>query len=217
MRIALLLIALVCSEAFADDAGFHEAAAAQFRSMLATLSAKGRLDDDPALLVRVRRIGAGLVVAAGEVRPDTSKWSWELHVTSDPSQNAFCMAGGKVLVGGAFVGRLGLSDGELAMLLGHEIAHAVAGHRREVSTSTTDSDPAGEIRAAAIAVAQEDEADRLGMELAHRAGWPAASLVGFFDKVAAREPAGTFSSTHASSAARAEAARALARTLGMPQ
>ena len=213
MRIAVAFIALLCSAALADDTAFREAAAVQYRAMLAAMSAKGRLDDDPILLERVRRIGAGIIAAAGQARPETSTWPWEIHVTSDPSQAAFCMAGGKVLVGRAFVARLALTDGELAMLLGHEIAHAVADHRREASRATMESDPAAEVREASIAVMQEDEADRIGMELAHRAGWPAASLVGFFDKLAAREPAGSFSSTHASAAARAEAARTMARAL----
>jgi predicted Zn-dependent protease len=214
MRFAALFLALLCSAAIADDAAFREAAAVQYRAMLAAMSAKGTLDNDAILLERVRRIGAGLVAAAGTARPETSGWAWEIHVTSDPSRAAFCMAGGKVMVGRAFVAQLALTDGELAMLLGHEIAHAVADHRREASRATMESDPAAEIRDASIAVMQENEADRIGMELALRAGWPAASLLGFFDKLAAREPAGTFNSTHASAAARAEAARAMARSLG---
>ena len=223
MRIALLFLAFCGAAALAqprilsspaDDVAFRDEAAVQYRKILASVSAKGKLDDDPVLLARVRRITAGLAIAASQVRAETSSWSWEVHVTSDPSKGAFCMAGGKLLIGRALVQGLDLTDGELAMLLGHEIAHAVADHRREVSRTTMDTDPAAEIREAAIAVGQEDEADRIGMDLAHRAGWPAASLVGFFDKLAAHESPGTFNSSHASAASRAVAARAMARTLG---
>jgi predicted Zn-dependent protease len=147
------------------------------------------------------------------VRPETSAWQWEVHVTTDPSKIAFCMAGGKILIGRALVRDLDLTDGELAMLLGHEIAHAVADHRRAASRSAMESDPAGELREAALAIKQEDEADRIGMGLAHRAGWPAASLAGFFDKLAARESAGTFNASHGTAAARATAAHALAGEL----
>jgi predicted Zn-dependent protease len=223
MRVALCFLAFCAAAALAQSPkapgpaeaeAFRNEAAAHYRTILASVSARGRLDDDPVLLARMRRVAAGLIVAAGEVRPETSTWSWEVHVTSDPSTGAFCMAGGKILVGRALVRELELTDGELAMLLGHEIAHAVADHRREVSRATMEADPAGEIRAAAIAVIQEDEADRVGMGLAHRAGWPASSLVGFFDKLAAQESPGTFNSTHASAATRAAAARTMARTLG---
>lgn len=197
-----------------DDDAFRAEAAVQYRKILAGLAAKGKLDDEAILLARVRRIAAGVIVAAAQMRPATSSWPWEAHVTTDASTSAFCMAGGKLLVGAPFVARLELTDAELAMLLGHEIAHAVADHRREASRATMESDPAEEVRAARIAVMQEDEADRIGMELAHRAGWPATALAGFFDKLAALEPAGTFNSSHSTAASRASAARAMARRLG---
>jgi predicted Zn-dependent protease len=192
---------------------FRKEAATHYRTILAGLATKGILDDDEALLARVRRISPGLIAAAAQMRAEVTAWSWEVHVTSDPSKGAFCMAGGKVLVGSELVRRLALTDGELAMLLGHEIAHAVAGHRRAASRLTMESDATEEMREAAIALAQEEEADRIGMELAHRAGWPAASLVTFFDKLAALEWAGTFSASHPTAAARAAAARILAEKL----
>ena len=196
-----------------DDTAFRDEAAARYRTIVARLSASGKLDEDGAALDRARRIAGGLIVAAKALRPATGTWSWEVHVTGDASVAAFCMAGGKILLGSPFVRRLDLGDGELAMLIGHEMAHAVAGHRRETVRSGFDADPAEEVRQARIAVMQEKEADEIGMNLAFRAGWPAASLVSFFDKLAAQEPAGTFNSSHAPASLRAEDARALARTL----
>jgi predicted Zn-dependent protease len=198
----------------ADDAAFRAEAAAQYGRILASLSARGKLDDDQAMLDRVRRVARGLIAAAADVRPETAAWSWEVHVTSDASKAAFCMAGGKILIGGELVRSLDLRDGELAMLLGHEIAHAVAGHRREAVRSSMEADVAQEVRQAELAVAQEDEADRIGMDLAYRAGWPPASLVSFYDKLAAREPPGTFNSSHPSAQSRAAMAREMARKLG---
>ena len=197
----------------ADSREFREEAAAQYRKILTGLSTRGKLDDDEVMLERVRRISRGLVIAAAEVRPETAAWSWEIHVTSDASKGAFCMAGGKLLVGSVFVKRLDLDDGELAMLLGHEIAHAVAGHRREAARASMESDAAEEIRQAQIAVMQENEADRIGMDLAYRAGWPTAGLVSFYDKLAAQEGPGTFNSSHPSAQSRATTARAIAQTL----
>jgi predicted Zn-dependent protease len=196
-----------------EDEAFRNAAAAQYRKILASLSAKGHLDDDQATLERVRRITRGLIAAAAEVRPETGTWSWEVHVTGDRSKGAFCIAGGKILVGSALIKRLDLGDGELAMLLGHEIAHAVAGHRREAAGSSMDADAAEEIRQAEIAIMQENEADQIGMGLAYRAGWPTASLVSFYDKLAAQEGPGTFNSSHPSAQSRAAMARAMAQQL----
>jgi predicted Zn-dependent protease len=197
----------------ADDAAFRDEAAAQYRKVLASLWARSKLDDDEVMLDRVRRVARGLIAAAANARPETAAWSWEIHVTSDASKGASCMAGGKILIGGELVKSLDLRDGELAMLLGHEIAHAVAGHRREAARSSMEADAAQEIRQAEIAVMQEDEADRIGMDLAYRAGWPTTSLVSFYDKLAAREPPGTFNSSHPSAQSRAAMAREMARKL----
>jgi predicted Zn-dependent protease len=227
MRINLLAMAALWAAAgcalqvFAADGSmganhedaFRSEAAAEYRKILFRLSARGKLDDHEALLLRVRKIGAGLIIAAASQRAETSEWRWEIHVTSEPAVGAICMAGGKILVGSAVVTRLQLTDGELAMMLGHEIAHAVMDHRREIARSTIDSDAAEDIRQAGIAVKQESEADRIGMGLAYRAGWPAASLVSFFDKLSAAEPPGTFNSSHPDAASRASAARLMALEL----
>ena len=200
--------------AWAETQAFRDAAAVRYRAILGGLGARRALDDDDAARERVRRIAAGLIIAAAAERPDTAAWSWEVHVTSDPAQGAFCMAGGKVLVGSVLVRRLALDDGELAMLLGHEMGHALASHRREVARGSIDTDAAAEVRQAELAMAQEVEADRIGMRLAYRAGWPVASLVSFYDKLAAVEQPGTFNSSHPSAASRAALAKAMAAKLG---
>ena len=64
-------------------------------------------------------------------RLQAASWEWEIHTTSDPDWDASCLAGGKLLVGTKFIDQLALDDGELATLLGHEIAHALAEHHRE--------------------------------------------------------------------------------------
>jgi len=212
--ISWIFAAFFSAAALAQPAdALRNEAAAQYRRILAGFSARGKLDDDAALLGRTRRISAGLIIAAADVRAETAAWSWEVHMTSDASTGAFCMAGGKVLVGGELVKRLGLSDGELAMLLGHEIAHAVAGHRREIPRMEMESDPAEDIRQIEIALMQEREADEIGMRLAYRAGWPASSLASFYEKLAAQEIPGTFNSSHPSAASRVTWARAMAREL----
>ena len=209
-RLAGVAASLITTSAWtADNSALLREAQGEYARVIAAYAARGALDE-PAMLARVESIAARLVAAVTLERPETTGWRWEFHVTGDPSVSAFCMAGGKVLVGAAFVRRLDLDEAELAMLISHEMAHAFAGHRRARAPATsTDEDPAGETRANQIAIEQEDEADRLGLQLAQRAGWHAAALAGFFDKLAAAEPAGTFSASHASAARRAANARAM--------
>src|SRR5258708_4663381 len=159
---------------------FHREAAARYRAILSGLRERHVLDDDEAMLRRVHPVAYGLIAAATAERPESAAWSWEVHVTSDPKKGAFCMAVGKVLIGSALVRRLALDDGELAMLLAHEMAHALAEHRREVAGGAIDTDATLEARQAERAISQEIEADRIGMSLAYRAGWPLASLVRFY-------------------------------------
>ncbi|NYE62383.1 putative Zn-dependent protease [Duganella sp. 1224] len=159
------------------------------------------IDRDDAFTARVRRIAGALIAQARRDYPDTAGWAWEVHTTDTPEQNADCMAGGKILVSQAYVERLGLSDAELAMLLAHEIQHAALRHnlleyqaalRLAPSWAArpfaeleyaVDNDRALMALLADTNYAQEQEADREGLLLAWRAGWPAAALTGYFRKM----------------------------------
>ena len=64
---------------------------------------------------------------------DVKNYEWEFNLVQDPSANAFCMPGGKIVV---YEGLLPYTQNEtaLAIVLGHEIAHAVAKHSAEQLT-----------------------------------------------------------------------------------
>ena len=211
---AVLLVASVgCAAGTRDNATPNLAAEGMsaYQGIISQLASRSRLDDDPVLLERLAPIFRRLIQAAGRSYPGSRDWAWELHVTSDPAFSAFCILGGKVLVGSRFVQQLKLDDDELAMLLAHEMSHALAGHLRErAPQGGMEDNLAWENHESAIALRQESEADRLGLSLARDAGFPVAGLLGFFDKLAAAEPAGTFSSTHPSARTRAAQVRAWA-------
>lgn len=192
------------------------------------LAATGRLDEDRALLARLRYISAELIRVAVELKPEAAQWQWEVHTTSDPEVDAICMAGGKILVGSAFVHQLDLTDGELATLLGHEVAHVVAEHAREtfseamllnrfpvvpleVVMARLDSDLSLQMRLSKLSSLQESEADQLGMVLVHRAGWAALDMVSFYRKLAAGEQSALVSSAYPATASRLSMARGMAR------
>jgi predicted Zn-dependent protease len=188
------------SEEVVDDA-----AAAAYFSRLATLESHGLLDDDAQVLERVRRLGPPLIREASQLKPAARLWNWELHTTSAADETAFSMAGGKLLFSSSFIRRLELADGELATLMAHEIAHAIAEHQREaysqvffrnrartpLSVSTAmaslDTNWSLQIELARLSRLQESEADQLGMTLAHSAGWDTAGMVSFYRKLIAEE------------------------------
>jgi predicted Zn-dependent protease len=206
--------------------------AVRYHEIVAELAAKGTLDDDPVMQERVRGITARLVDAAVAVMPVAGLWTWEVHTTSDPNQEASCMAGGKLLVGIKYVQRLALNDAELATLLGHEVAHAVAEHHREQLSSVLrigprqplrpldmiisqlDTDLSLQIRLSELSRIQEAEADQLGMILAHHAGWPATGMVSFYRKLAAANSPTFTDWSHPPALARLRMAEGLAILFG---
>jgi predicted Zn-dependent protease len=151
---------------------------------------------DPALVGYVREIGRRLVAQAAQ--PSAP---YEFHVADDSEPNAFALPGGFVYVTRGILA-LANSEDELAGVMGHEIGHVVARHSvRQLEASTPFAllfgipsaivgvvSPAlagilggvGKL-ASGIVLApysreQERDADRIGIELAARAGWDPAGL-----------------------------------------
>lgn len=219
-----------------QDLGFpvrdvHLRSSFEYQGQLVELASEGRLDDDPDLLHRAQTIMERLARTARQMKPESASWHWEIHVTSDPSVNAQCMAGGKLLIGSAFVREMQLDDGELAVLISHEMAHALADHYRETLSSAyrisslpatslevvmlqLDSDLSIQLRLARLSAIQEKEADQLGMILAHRAGWPTHAIVRFYEKLAANEKPSALSFSHPPAASRLSMAKGMARLFG---
>jgi predicted Zn-dependent protease len=242
MRYFLLLL-LVASQADAQvpDSGrwqelrfsaeeVGQRAEDQYIEQMVSLAAAERLDRDKTLLLRVRRIAEGLLRAASGLKPDSAGWAWEVHVTDGPTIEAESQAGGKLLVGRQFVERLQLDDGELAVLLAHEIAHVLAEHEREtLSEALLDSrrdlpldvvaerlasDVPLQFRLSKLSAIQEREADQLGMIIAYRAGWSCSAMLSFYSKLAAAFPSSTLLATHPSGATRLSLAKGMSRLLG---
>jgi predicted Zn-dependent protease len=211
----------------ADEVG--QRAEDNYIEQTVSLAAAGRLDHDRMLLARVRRIAEGLVGAALQLKPDTAGWQWEVHVTDDPSIEAESQAGGKLLVGTTFVARLALDDGELAVLLAHEVAHVIAEHEREaLSEALLDSrrdlpldvvaerlasDLGLQLRLSKLSALQEREADQLGMLIAHLAGWDSTAMLRFYRKLAAESNGPALLASHPSATTRLSLAKGMARLL----
>ena len=73
-----------------------------------------------------------LVAQAVKMRPDSAKWQWSVQVIDDPKTvNAWCMAGGRMALYTGLIMKVDPTDDELAQVMGHEIAHALANHTAE--------------------------------------------------------------------------------------
>lgn len=203
-----------------------------YRERIDALRQAHVLDDDAAFHARVQRIAGPLLAQAARDYPVSADWPWEIHTTTDPEEHAYAMAGGKLLVSSAYVAQQGLSDAELAMVLAHEIAHAVLLHNLLEYEAAMQLDPGWAARPfaeleyavdhdgalmaklAPLGVAQELEADRAGLTLAARAGWPPHALAGYFRKlVQASSAPNAAGFAHPSPAVRWRAARELAQAL----
>jgi predicted Zn-dependent protease len=205
-----------------------------YAQTLKPLAAEGKVDNDPALKKRITAITERLVAQAVKMRPETAKWDWSIKVIDDPDVvNAWCMAGGKMAIYTGLIEKVHPTDDEIAQVMGHEIAHALANHQAEkmsvamatsmgvVVVGAASDRPGlamtGAAAAAALAIklpnsrAAETEADRIGIELAAKAGYDPRAAVTLWEKMAkvgGSQPP-QFLSTHPSPANRLQTLRAL--------
>ena len=94
---------------------------------------------------------------------ELSGYKWEFNLVEDPQVNAWCMPGGKVVV---YTGILPLTQNEagLAVVMGHEIAHAIAEHGNERMSQALLAQAGG----VALSVAMKEEPDRNAKHVACR-------------------------------------------------
>ena len=222
-RLALLLLLVVpaCTtspltgrEQFllvSDSMAVSESAAA-YAQMMGELGKKKQIEAGTPRAEKVKEITDKLVKQAVRVRPDAAGWQWEVQVINDPKTvNAFCMAGGKMAIYSGMWDQLKATDDEIAQVMGHEIAHALADHTRErmsiamttaaattvaaIAVSSRTESPAaglaltGAQLAAVLAIQLpnsrngEAEADQIGIELAARAGYDPKAAVTLWEKM----------------------------------
>jgi predicted Zn-dependent protease len=178
-----------------------------------------QLSQDQGKVQMVRRVGRRIqqsverYFAREDLSDELAGYEWEFNLVEDDQINAFAMPGGKVVV---YTGLLPVARDEtgLAVVMGHEIAHAVAKHGNERMSQVLVTQMAGMGLAAALqsqpgttrqlAMAafgagatvgfllpysrvQESEADRLGLIFMAMAGYDPREAVGFWKRMAAKK------------------------------
>jgi len=182
----------------------------QYAQMLKEAASKNALGpDDHPQVIRLRRISKELIPFALQWNPRAKDWNWEVNLIGSNQINAFCMPGGKIAFYTGILNQLKLSDDEVAMVMGHEIAHALREHARERMGKSVATDGLARIGSTIAAAAfginpnltdfvakqganlitlkfsrdDETEADLVGMELAARAGYNPESGVTLWQKM----------------------------------
>ncbi|HKX53969.1 MAG TPA: M48 family metallopeptidase [Nitrosospira sp.] len=207
-----------------------EQTAAQGYSQLKTeATQKGALNTNENLLQRVRAIARRIEPQTGIFRKDAPGWNWEVNVIDSDELNAFCMPGGKIMFYSGLINRLKLTDEEIAVVMGHEIAHALREHSREQVSQAIAAQTALGLGTAVFGLSQttaqlagigyqafiathfsrtdEAEADRIGLELSARAGYNPRAGVTLWQKMMNAKTGGQppeFLSTHPADSTRVQ-------------
>lgn len=197
-------------------------------------SAKKTLDTNSEYVRRVQSVAKKLIPHTAVFRSDAPSWAWETHVVTSKELNAYCMPGGKIVFYSGIIEKLNMTDGEMAAVMGHEIAHALREHGRERISQVMAEQLALGVGVASGKIseqtaqyagvasqlllnlpnsrAHESEADDIGVELMARAGYDPQEAVNLWvkmSKAGGGSAAFAFLSTHPSDEKRIKNIQAL--------
>jgi predicted Zn-dependent protease len=198
----------------------EQAAAQQYAQMLRQAAQQRALaPDSHPQLQRLRYIAQRLIPAAETWNPRAKQWRWEVNLLGSKDLNAFCMPGGKIAFFYGILAQLQLSDDEVAMIMGHEMAHALREHARERMGKTAATRIGASLASALLGLGNtgdallnmggqlltlkfsredETEADIVGLDIAARAGYDPGAGVTLWQKMMAANKGAPpqFLSTH---------------------
>ena len=183
-------------------------------------------NDDP-LLIKLENILGRIQPNATLWNPDALEWDWEVILIKDKQLNAFCMPGGKIAFFSGIVEELELTDDEIAMIMGHEMAHALREHARARIAFAQLTDLGAEILSATLGLDRseqrvigfgrqllglrfsrkdENDADVVGLDLAARSGFNPNAGISLWKKMMKANKGGPpeWLSTHPSGDSRIE-------------
>lgn len=202
-----------------------------------TFMKENKLSTNAAETAMVKKVGQRIqgaverYLAQNGMSSDLAGYAWEFNLVESKEVNAWCMPGGKVVV---YTGILPITKDEtgLAVVMGHEIAHAVAKHGNERMSQQLVTEMGGvalsealkqkpdqtrQLWTAAFGLGsqvgvllpfsrlQETEADRLGLIFMAMAGYDPHEAVNFWQRMASQKEGAAppeFLSTHPSDATR---------------
>jgi predicted Zn-dependent protease len=219
-----------CKRSFAGELApaeqLEQAASQQYRMMLQQAGDKRALGPSEHPQVRRLRYIAQRIIPYAEACNERSRsWKWDVNLIGSNEINAFCMPGGKIAFYYGILSKLQLTDDEVAIVMGHEISHALLEHAREQlgkrlltrgaielgsallglgGVGRMAADYGGALLSLKFGRTDESEADALGLVLSARAGYDPRAGVTLWRKMAAASKGAPpqWLSTHPSGATR---------------
>ena len=202
----------------------EDAATQQYSQMLAQARAKNALaPSNHPQLQRLHAIARRLVPFTTQWNPRARDWRWEVNLIGSKDINAFCMPGGKIAFYTGILDQLKLTDDEAAMVMGHEMAHALREHARAQMAKSQATNIGlrlgaqllglgdlgnaaaslgGQLLSLKFSRGDESDADLVGLEMAARAGYQPQAAVSLWRKMGEATGGGggglAFLSTHPS-------------------
>ena len=187
-------------------AGELEAAATQeYGKMMADARQQGALaPDNHPQLQRLRTIAQRVIPQSYRWNDRARSWRWEVNLIGSKQINAFCMPGGKIAFFTGIFNQLNLTEAEAAMVMGHEVAHAVREHARSRIAKSQGTSIGLSVLSQVLGLGQlgsmaadvgtqlltlrfsrsdEIDADLVGLEMAARAGYEPAASVSLWEKM----------------------------------
>ena len=184
----------------------EKSAAQQYSQMMAEAKAQGALaSPNNAQLQRLRAIAQRLVPHTPQWNERAPGWKWEVNLIGSKQINAFVMPGGKIAFYTGILDQLQLTDDEIAMVMGHEMAHALREHARERLAKSQVTGMGLSLGAQLLGLgdmgnlaanlgtelltlqysrSDEGEADLVGLEIAARAGYDPKAAITLWQKMA---------------------------------
>ena len=184
----------------------EKSAAQQYSQMMAEAKAQGALaSPNNAQLQRLRAIAQRLVPHTPQWNERAPGWKWEVNLIGSKQINAFVMPGGKIAFYTGILDQLQLTDDEIAMVMGHEMAHALREHARERLAKSQVTGMGLSLGAQLLGLgdmgnlaanlgtelltlqysrSDESEADLVGLEIAARAGYDPKAAITLWQKMA---------------------------------
>ena len=217
----------------ADSATLNVAATQGFNKTVQEARSNKTLDTSSSTYSRINSVFMRLKPYADQMNQTGQRFDWQLAVFKSDQVNAYVAPGGKVVFYTGIVNKLGLTDAEIAAVMGHEMVHALEEHSKNKigAQALTDlalniglsaaGDRVGQFGTAAAQLGSqigvglpysrslESRADQGGLMLMAKAGYNPQAAISLWEKMNKLEGAGgaSFLSTHPSNSQRIAAMR----------
>ena len=198
-----------------SDQTVLQSSLASYTSFMTSAKQANKISTDKTKSAQVVRVGQKIAAAteaylkATGMESEIKNFAWEFNLVKSDEMNAWCIPGGKIVVYEGIMKIVG-SDDDLAVVLGHEVAHAVAKHANERMSQQVAAQAGAQVLAGVLsgqsyqtqAMAQqvyglgaqygvmqpfsrkhESEADKMGLVLMTIAGYNPQNAITFWQKM----------------------------------